>query len=95
MKFSPEEVNRIALLARMGVSEDEVEKFRGQLSNILDNFDILQEVDTADVSPTAHVIEMMNVTRDDEVAPSFPQSEILDNAPCEEEGFFRIKAVLE
>ena len=99
MKLSHEEVKRIALLARVGLSEEETEKFRGQISNILDNFEVLQEVDTTvdttDVHPTAHVIEMGEVIRDDEVVPSFPQSDILANAPLEEDGFFKIRAVLE
>ena len=95
MKLSHDEVRHIALLARLGLDEEEVEKFRAQLSNILENFEILQEVDTTDVPPTAHVVEMENVIRDDEVAPSFPQSEVLANAPREEDGFFRVRAVLE
>jgi len=95
MKLSSEEVQRIALLARMGLSEAETEKFRSQLSDILQNFEILQEVETSEVLPTAHVTEMGNVMREDQAAPSFLQSEILANAPQEEEGFFRVKAVLE
>ena len=95
MKLSREEVTHIARLARLGLGEEEIETFRAQLSNILENFEILQEVDTTDVPPTAHVIEMKNITRDDEVTPSFPQSEILANAPREEDSFFRVRAVLE
>ena len=95
MKLSHDEVRHIALLARLGLDEEEVEKFRAQLSTILENFEILQEVDTTDVPPTAHVVEMENVIRDDEVDPSFPQSEVLANAPREEDGFFRVRAVLE
>ena len=95
LKLSHDEVRHIALLARLGLDEEEVEKFRAQLSTILENFEILQEVDTTDVPPTAHVVEMENVIRDDEVDPSFPQSEVLANAPREEDGFFRVRAVLE
>jgi len=95
MKLSREEVNHIAQLARLGLSEEETERFRAQLSNILENFEILQEVDTADVLPTAHVVDLENVIRDDEAIPSFPQGEIMANAPREENGFFRVRAVLE
>ena len=95
MKLSHEEVKHIALLARLGLDEEEAESYRVQLSNILENFEILQEIDTADVSPTAHVAEIENVTRDDEAGASLPQKEILANAPKEEEGYFRIRAVLE
>jgi aspartyl-tRNA(Asn)/glutamyl-tRNA(Gln) amidotransferase subunit C len=79
----------------LGLSEEETEILQSQLSNILENFDILQEVDTTDIAPTAHVIEMENVIRDDEAAPSLPQDEILANAPRQENGFFRVRAVLD
>ncbi|MBM3156233.1 MAG: Asp-tRNA(Asn)/Glu-tRNA(Gln) amidotransferase subunit GatC [Chloroflexi bacterium] len=95
MKLSREEVRHIALLARLGLSEDEVEKLREQISNILENFEILKKVDTTDVPPTSHPIALVNVMRDDEVAPSFPHREILANAPREEDGCFRVRAVLE
>ncbi|MBM3132995.1 MAG: Asp-tRNA(Asn)/Glu-tRNA(Gln) amidotransferase subunit GatC [Chloroflexi bacterium] len=95
MKLSHEEARRIALLARVGITEAEAEKLREQLSNILENFEILQEVDTTNVLPTAQVTGLENVVREDESAPSLSQKEILTNAPREEEGFFRIKAVLE
>lgn len=95
MKLSREEVQHIALLARLGLTEAELEKFREQLSNILENFEILQQVDTTGVPPTSHPIALENVVRDDEVAPSFTPSEILANAPQEEHGCFRVRAVLE
>lgn len=95
MKLDREEVKHIARLARLGLSEEETEIFQSQLSAILENFEILQEVDTTDIPPTTHVIEMKNVIRDDEVAPSLPQNEILANAPRQENGFFRVRAVLD
>ena len=95
MKLSREDVVHIALLARLGLSEAELEKFREQLSNILENFEILQQVDTSDVPPTAYPIPLENVVRKDETSLSLPQSEILANAPRQEESWFRIKAVLE
>ena len=85
----------IALLARLGVTEAEVEKFREQLSNILENFEILQQVDTTGVPPTAQSIALQNVVSDDEVIPSLPPGEILANAPRKEGEFFRVRAVLE
>lgn len=95
MKLSREEVKHLALLVRLGVSEDEMERFREQLSNILDNFEILQEVDTSNVLPTAHSIALKNVLREDEAAPSLPPDDVLANAPSQEEGHFRVRAVLE
>ena len=95
MKLSREEVLHIARLARLGINEAEVEKFREQLSNILENFEALKKVDTTDVSPTAQSIDLQCVMREDEVAPSFPPADILANAPHREGEFFRVKAVLE
>ena len=88
-------MKHISLLARMGLSEDETEKMRGQLSDILENFEILQEVDTSDINPTFQVTGLKNVVSEDEQIPSLSQGEVLANAPQEEEGFFKIRAVLE
>ncbi len=96
MKLSREEVLHIALLARLGLTEAEVNRLSEQLSNILENFEVLQQVDTTDIPPTAQAIPLQNVMRrDDEVTPSLPQSQILANAPRRQENFFRVKAVLE
>ena len=95
MKLSREEVLHIALLARLGLTEAEVERLGEQLSNILENFEILQQVDTSNTFPTAQSIPLQNVTKDDEVTPSLPQSQILANAPREEGNFFRVRAVLD
>ena len=95
MKLNREEVLHIALLARLGLTEAEVDRLREQLSNILENFEVLQQVDTSSVPPTAQSIPLQNVMRGDEAVPSLPQSEILANAPRKDEDFFRVKAVLE
>ena len=95
MKLSREEVLHIALLARLGLTEAEVDKFREQLSNILENFEVLQQVDTTGVPPTAQSIALQNVVKDDEAVDSLPQSEILANAPRKEGAFFRVRPVLE
>ena len=95
MKLSREEVLHIARLARLGVSDEDVETAREQLSNILENFSVLEAVDTDDVPPTAQSISLSNVVREDEECASFPQEEILANAPQKEEDFFRVRAVLD
>ena len=95
MKLSREEVLHIARLARLGLTESEVDRLSEQLSNILENFEILKKVDTSDVPPTAQSVALQNVMRDDEVAPSLPAEEILSNAPRREGDFFRVRAVLE
>jgi aspartyl-tRNA(Asn)/glutamyl-tRNA(Gln) amidotransferase subunit C len=95
MKLSREEVQHIALLARLGMTDAELERFREQLSNILENFEVLQQVDTSEVPPTSQAIPLQSVVRDDEVAPSLPPDDVLANAPQREGEFFRVKPVLE
>jgi aspartyl-tRNA(Asn)/glutamyl-tRNA(Gln) amidotransferase subunit C len=88
-------VRHIAWLARLGLSKEEVEKLSLQLSNILENFEILKEVDTADVPPATHAVPLQNVFRKDDVAESYPQAEILSNAPKQEGDCFKVQAILE
>jgi len=95
MKLSREEVKHLALLVHLGLSDEEVERLREQLSNILENFEILQKVDTTGVEPTAHCIALENVLRDDVPAPSLPADRVLANAPDREENYLRVRAVLE
>ncbi|MFC2009619.1 Asp-tRNA(Asn)/Glu-tRNA(Gln) amidotransferase subunit GatC [Chloroflexota bacterium] len=95
MKLSREEVKHLALLARLGLSDSELEQFREQLSNILENFEILQRVDTTDVLPTSHSIALENVLRDDETISSLPVEDVLINSPDREENYFKVRAVLE
>lgn len=95
MELSSEEVKHIALLARLGLDEEEVEKYRAQLAHILENFEILKEVDTTDVEPTAHIMQVNNIMREDESSPSLSQEEVLANAPQKEDNFFRTKPILE
>ena len=79
----------------MGISEAEVEKFCLQLSDILENFEILKEVDTENVTPATNTIPLQNVFRNDEVAESYPQADILANAPRKQESCFKVRAILE
>ncbi len=95
MPLTPEEVRHNARLARVGLSDDEVSRFQNQLSQILDYFERLQEVDTENVPPTAHTLAMHNVMRDDEPHPSIDKEEVLANAPQREGDHFRVRAVLE
>lgn len=95
MKLSREEVLHITRLARVGLTEAEVNKLSEQLSNILEHFEVLQQVDTTNVPPTAQSIDLLNVLKDDEVAASLSQSQVLANAPRKEGDFFRVRAVLE
>lgn len=95
MALTSEEVLHIAHLARISLSDAEVERFTAQLSGILDNFAALAAVDTEGLEPTAHPLPLSNVMRADIVAPSLQQREVLANAPEQEDGFFRVRAVLE
>lgn len=95
MKLSRKEVLHITRLARLGLTEAEVDSLSEQLSNILGHFEVLQQVDTTDVPPTTQSIELKNVLKSDEVETSLPQSQVLANAPRREGDFFRVRAVLE
>ena len=95
MPLTPDGVKRIARLARVGLSDEEVALFQVQLSEILDYFQRLREVDTEKLSPTAHTLAMHNVMRDDEPRPSFDKEEVLANAPQREDDLFRLRAILE
>jgi aspartyl-tRNA(Asn)/glutamyl-tRNA(Gln) amidotransferase subunit C len=95
MKLSREEVQHIAWLARLGLSEAEVEKFSIQLSDILGNFEILKQVDTDKVQPATHSVPLQDVFREDRTAESLPQSKILSNAPSQEEDCFKVQPILE
>ncbi len=95
MALSPSDVLHIARLARVGLTAPEVERLAGQLSAILDHFETLAAVPTEGVEPTAHPLPLANVMREDAIAPSLPASVVLRNAPQQEDGYFRVRAVLE
>jgi aspartyl-tRNA(Asn)/glutamyl-tRNA(Gln) amidotransferase subunit C len=95
MKLSREDVLHITSLARLGVTDAEIDKMQAQLSNILENFEILSSVNTEGVLPTAQSIALQNVMREDIVKPSLPVDSVLANAPRQESEFFKVNAVLE
>jgi aspartyl-tRNA(Asn)/glutamyl-tRNA(Gln) amidotransferase subunit C len=95
MKLSREDVLHIARLARVDLTEAEITRYSEQLSDLLEHFEVLQQVDTEGVPPTAQSIELRSVMRDDEVQPSLPPGDVLANAPRREGDFFRVKPVLE
>jgi aspartyl-tRNA(Asn)/glutamyl-tRNA(Gln) amidotransferase subunit C len=95
MKITRREVEHVARLARLGLSEEEIERMRAQLDAILNYVDKLNELETRDVPPTSHAIPMTNVFREDAVRPCLSQEEALANAPDRQEGFFRVPRILE
>jgi len=90
-----ETVKHVAKLARLGLTEEEVEVLREQLSVILENIAILQQVDVSGVSPTAHASRLQNIMRPDIAAPSYPPEVLLANAPAQEDNCLKVRAVLE
>lgn len=93
--ISKEEVKHIAKLARLGLSEKEIEKMRGELSKILDYIEKLKEVDVSEVEPTSHPLKVENVTRKDEsLKPKVQSSKLLELAPDKKEGFVKVKSIL-
>ncbi len=95
MKLSRAQVERVALLAQLDLSDREVELFREQLSSILEHVERLCQVDTRAIPPTASVLPLGNVLREDEVEPGLPLSDVLANAPAVEDGLFQVPVVLE
>lgn len=95
MAITREEVRHVATLFRLGLSEEDIARFQEQLSQIIDYFQVLQQVDTEGVEPTSHTLALENVMRADEPRPSFAPEAILANAPIPQDGFFRVRAVLE
>jgi len=88
-----EQVLHVARLARLALSEAEVERFQEQLSAILDAVGKVGELDLEDVEPTSHPLDVVNVWAEDEPRPSLPRDEALANAPDPEGGFFGVPAV--
>jgi len=95
MALDRSEVEHIAALARIGLTNQETETFREQLSHILEQFEVLRQLDTSSVIPTGHAAELEAVMRDDVPAECLSPEEMLSNAPRRQGDFFRVNAVLE
>jgi len=85
-----DDVRYVAKLARLRLDEDEVARMAGELADILSHIDKMSELDTAAVPPTAHVLDVANVTRADRPRPSLERSEALRNAPAVSDDCFRV-----
>lgn len=95
MRINTEEVDHVALLARLELTEEERVRFTEQLNSILEHFQALSEVDTGGVPPTFHVVDATNVLRADEVGPSLSPSQALSGAPDRVDDTFRVPRVVE
>jgi aspartyl-tRNA(Asn)/glutamyl-tRNA(Gln) amidotransferase subunit C len=92
--LSRADVEHVAFLARLGLTDDELDRLEGQLNDILDQYANLAELDTSAIPPTAQTIELENILRDDVVTPSLPQAAVLRNAPAREGEFIVVPPIL-
>jgi aspartyl-tRNA(Asn)/glutamyl-tRNA(Gln) amidotransferase subunit C len=92
--LSRADVEHVAYLARLGLTDDELNRLEGQLNHILDQYAILAELPTDDIPPTAQTIELENILRDDVVTPSLPVESVLGNAAGRDDGFIVVPAIL-
>lgn len=95
MTLTEDEVRHVALLARLGLSDDERARFREQLSTILDHINQLNELDLSGVPATAQIIPLEPVLRDDVARPSLTARQALASAPRTERGYFKVRAILD
>ncbi len=92
--LSRDEVAHLARLARLAVTDEELDRFAGQLGAVLDAVARVGEAAAEDVPPMTHAVPMTNVTRPDEVTPCLPRDEVLAQAPAAEDGRFRVPRIL-
>jgi len=94
MAISREQVEKVSLLARLLLSEEELDKMTVQLGRILDYMELLSEVDTEQVEPMAHALDFFDVFRDDRPRPGLPRDQALANAPNRDDQCYLVPAVL-
>ena len=94
MSVTIRDVEHVASLAKLSFDEDEKQKLASQLNEILEYMEQLNQLDTSNVEPLSHVIELSNVFREDELKPTLTQGEALRNAPAKTEKFFRVPKVI-
>ncbi|MFC9712005.1 Asp-tRNA(Asn)/Glu-tRNA(Gln) amidotransferase subunit GatC [Paenibacillus sp. JNUCC31] len=95
MSISNNDVQHVAKLARLNLTAEEEQTLTGQLNAILKYAEKLNELDTDDIEPTTHVLHVSNVMRDDETKESLSIEQVMQNAPEEEDGQFKVPAVME
>ncbi len=95
MPLSMDEVRKVALLSRLELEPDELERQGRHLNDILGQFEILQKLDVAGIEPTSHSVPMFNVLREDVARPSLTREEALQNAPEARDGCFIVPRIVE
>lgn len=94
VKISREEVEHVAFLARLALTEEELVTNTEQLNSILDYAAMLEKLNTDDIKPTAHAVPLHNVLREDQVKPSMAREKVLANAPDAQDGFFKVPRIV-
>jgi aspartyl-tRNA(Asn)/glutamyl-tRNA(Gln) amidotransferase subunit C len=94
LAISIEDVEHVARLARLALTEEEKEKFGRQLSDVLEHARVISEVETSDVPPTSHTLPLVNVFREDRSRPSLPLEEVTSNAAWAEDGAFKVPRII-
>ena len=95
MTISAEEVKHVANLSKLSFNEDELQDFTVQLGKIIDMVETLAEVDTTDVAFTSNVTDLINVMREDVVAPGWDRDELMKHVPESEDGFIKVPAIMD
>ncbi len=94
MKITQKDVEHVALLSRLKLSEEDKDKYTQSLNAILEYMEILNRVDTSSIEPTAHVLPLKNVFREDEAGETLEKELVLANAPDRENGCFRVPRII-
>ena len=94
MGIDLQNTEHIAVLSRLDLSDNEIPIYADQLSKILNYVDQLNDLDTTDVEPTSHILNLTNVVRDDEIIHSLSSEQIFQNAPEQEEAFFKVPQIM-
>ena len=94
-RITMDEVKHVANLARLAITEEEAEKLTNELDAIISFAEELNELDTENVEPTSHVLDMKNILREDVSKPGLPVEEVLKNAPDHENGQIKVPAIIE
>ncbi|MCQ2538802.1 MAG: Asp-tRNA(Asn)/Glu-tRNA(Gln) amidotransferase subunit GatC [Lachnospiraceae bacterium] len=95
MKVTEKDLENVAVLSRLAVPQAEKEEYLQKLNNFLEYVDTLSSLNTEEVQPTAHVLPLNNVFREDVIKPSLDRDLALSNAPLQEEGYFKVPKILE
>ena len=95
MGLTKEQIDSVALLSRLELSDQEKEELAGHINRLLENFQKLQEIDTEEVEPTSHAIPVSNVFRKDEVRPSLPAEDVVANGPQVADNCFVVPRIVE